>query len=363
MSHTPYLLTALEYCASWRGFVAPNPAVGAVIVKAGEVIAKGAHKGYGLAHAEVDAINQCQGDLSSATLYVTLEPCNHYGKTPPCVLAIIESGIKKVVFAYKDPNPVVKDNDSTRQLIAAGIEVEQISVSAIDEFYQGYDYWVKTRTPWVTIKMAQSIDGGIGLTTQSSIKLTDGPINAFTHQQRRQSDVLLTTSQTVMTDNPQYTARGEFGVLKKTVAILDSQLSLSPDAFDIFASAEKIYLFHDESVHPTATYPKHCQLLPVSRVSNGLNLTQVLEVLGEMGCHHLWVEVGARCFSQFVSQSLANRIYIYVSPRYLGQQRINTYPLDDEQLFENSQCHWQDVGGIGLLTIDTAKEAVCLQGS
>lgn len=363
MSHTPHLLTALEYCASWRGFVAPNPPVGALITKAEQVIAKGAHKVYGEAHAEVDALSQCQVELTDATLYVTLEPCSHQGKTPPCVQAIIESGIKKVVYAYKDPNPLVSENDSTKQLKAAGVVVQQVSVKAIDEFYEGYRHWLMTGKPWVTLKMAQSIDGGIGLSTCPSVRLTDGPINAFTHQQRKQSDVLLTTRQTVMSDNPQYTARGEFGVIKKPVAILDSQLSLKPEDWAIFNSAEKIYLFHQDKITATDEYPEHCQLIPVSSDSDGLNLAEVIQTLGQAGYHHLWVEVGANCFSQLIRQSLANRIYVYLSPHYLGSNQISTFPLEDGLLFDNNQCYWQDIGGVGLLTIDLNKEALCLPDS
>src|SRR5262249_16751153 len=150
---------ALEQAQKHRGFCAPNPAVGAVMVKGGEVIGCGHHEGPGSPHAEVIALNSVT-DLALAknsTLYVTLEPCCHWGRTPPCTDLLIKTGIKKVIYGFADPNPQV-NGEGDKILRQAGIESTHHSLPEIDEFYTSYTHWWRTKLPYVTAKLAQSAD-------------------------------------------------------------------------------------------------------------------------------------------------------------------------------------------------------------
>src|SRR3990167_3715293 len=161
--HKDFMLAALDLVWLGRGICSPNPSVGAVLVHNQQIIAKAFHPGAGQLHAEQLVLDQLPADgLTNLTLYVTLEPCNHWGRTPPCVDAIINHRIDKVVFAFRDPNPLVVKNNTPHLLEEKGIEVIHYPLPEIDLFYQSYQYWFDTKRPWVTAKIAQSLDGKIG---------------------------------------------------------------------------------------------------------------------------------------------------------------------------------------------------------
>src|SRR5688572_12392757 len=154
------LRAALDEARRGRGLCAPNPAVGAVLVQKDFIVSKGYHHGAGLPHAEVEALADVREDLSQATLYVTLEPCCHQGRTPPCTRFLIERGIKKVVYGHQDPNPVVAGKGEA-ELRAAGVEVTHLPLPEVERFYRSYDHWTRTGRPFVTAKLALSLDGKI----------------------------------------------------------------------------------------------------------------------------------------------------------------------------------------------------------
>ena len=183
--HETFLLAALEQAQMGKGFCAPNPSVGAVAVdKCGNIIAKAYHKGAGHAHAEQLVIDDIEKHHTDITLYVTLEPCNHWGKTPPCVDAISKSCISRVIYAYADPNPVIRANNTPKILHDRHIEVIHHPLSAINAFYESYHYWTKTNLPLVTIKMAQSLDGKIASVHGQPIKISNDACDLLTHQYR-----------------------------------------------------------------------------------------------------------------------------------------------------------------------------------
>jgi diaminohydroxyphosphoribosylaminopyrimidine deaminase/5-amino-6-(5-phosphoribosylamino)uracil reductase len=152
MTHEIYLKQALQLAEIRRGFCAPNPSVGAVVVKNNKVISTGFHFASGAPHAEVDALNKCGDEARGATIYVTLEPCCHWGKTPPCTQLLIDRGIKTVIYGLSDPNPLVAGKGHAN-LEAANISCEQYTVPEISAFYASYYYWHKTGLPWVTAKI------------------------------------------------------------------------------------------------------------------------------------------------------------------------------------------------------------------
>src|SRR3990167_10223238 len=165
--HKQFMLTALEQACLGRGMCAPNPSVGAVLVKNNQIIAKASHSGFGKAHAEQEILSKIHHGLQDLILYVTLEPCNHWGNTPPCTDLIVAHAISLVVFGFYDPNPIVVHNNTTAILGKHGIKTMYFPLSEIDEFYKSYRHWVQNKRPWITAKIAQSLDGKIACIGES----------------------------------------------------------------------------------------------------------------------------------------------------------------------------------------------------
>jgi diaminohydroxyphosphoribosylaminopyrimidine deaminase/5-amino-6-(5-phosphoribosylamino)uracil reductase len=321
--HEQFLLAALQQALLGRGVCAPNPAVGAVAVHNGGIIAQAFHSGAGLPHAEQLLLEKLPASCAGVTVYVTLEPCNHWGRTPPCVDALIARGVKRVVYAYRDPNPVVASNDTPARFLASGIEAIHHPLPAIDEFYQSYTYWLQTGRPWVTVKIAQTLDGKIAGKGGARTVLSNALCAEFTHEQRRRSDVLLTTAATVNQDDPLLNVRQKDGVMSKPVALLDRCGRVNPDA-QLHATAAHCFVYHAEGrvvSEPSA----RCSFHPILSDENGLDLTAILEHLGRLGYHDVWVEAGAQLFNALHRAGLVNRTYVYLVPRVLGEEATSLY--------------------------------------
>lgn len=317
-----FLLEALKQAALGRGSCAPNPSVGAVVVRNAEIIARAFHKGVGTPHAEVLAFQQIPEKLDGTTLYVTLEPCNHWGCTPPCVNAIIEQGVKKVVYGYRDPNPVVQSNDTPSILNAHGIECHYHALEEIDTFYESYKHWRHTGKPFVTAKIAQTLDGKIAYPDYRVKKISNETCNAFTHQQRKCTDVILTSMRTVNNDDPLFNARINDISYAKDLAIIDTNLQLNLNR-KIFDSAGNIHIYHAHGVAPQYQHDK--VTYHAVSAAGGSNLEEVISHLGKLGYHDVWVEVGSRLFSALHDAHLVDKTYIYVAPEVLGNHAIDAY--------------------------------------
>jgi diaminohydroxyphosphoribosylaminopyrimidine deaminase/5-amino-6-(5-phosphoribosylamino)uracil reductase len=339
------LLFALAQAKTRRGFCAPNPAVGAVLVNhAQEIIASGFHWAAGHPHAEIEVLTKISSIPSDATLYVTLEPCCHYGRTPPCTEAIIQSGIKQVVYAYRDPNPVVAGKGENI-LNDAGISCIYFSIPEIDIFYQSYTYWQKTKLPFVTAKMALTLDGKIAGKNSEPITITGETINRHTHYQRKKHDAILTTSKTIIADNPQLNARIDSEVIAKPIYILDSDLSLTPNV-KIFKTAKTITLFHKADIaemNKQKFLESGVRCVGVEHDSNGLNLHQILQQIGQDGIHDLWIEAGGKCFSSFLNQKLLQRALIYIAPHTKAEGK-SAFPMGTENNFSARTIRWEQFG-------------------
>jgi len=316
-----FLLKALSLAEIQRGSCAPNPAVGAVIVdECGNILSTGYHRGPGTCHAEVDALNQLKTPSTGKAIYVTLEPCCHWGRTPPCTEALIQAGIKRVVYGYTDPNPLVTGK-GIKLLRAAGIECELFPLPEIGNFYQSYHYWHTTKKPFITAKIALSLDGKIAGKNGERRQITGKELNEFTHARRQKSDAILTTSRTIIHDNPQLNARYKNNITAKPLYILSRKLDLPLDA-KIFSTAKSITIFHSHQVDKNQTAPflaKNARCIAVNETTDGLCLEEVISVIGKDGIHDLWVEAGGACFSAFVEQKLAQRLLIYVAPIWIGE--------------------------------------------
>lgn len=286
--HKKFLLAALEQARLGQGHCAPNPCVGAVAVQNGAIIAQACHRGAGTPHAEQLLLTQIPPKTPGVSLYISLEPCNHWGRTPPCVDAIIQHGVEEVIFAYLDPNPVVAKNNSTEKLRAHGIKVTHYPVDEINEFYKSYAYWTLTKKPRVTVKIAQTLNGKIGREVGERVILSNALCGEFTHQKRAAADVILTTAKTVRLDNPKMNVRLGQKEQQKPVAIIDRKLSLNKE-YSIFSTAAHCHVYH--SHNQEVSYP-NSTLHFIPMVNGMMNLGAVISHLGELGYHDVWVEAG-----------------------------------------------------------------------
>ncbi|MCX7090865.1 MAG: bifunctional diaminohydroxyphosphoribosylaminopyrimidine deaminase/5-amino-6-(5-phosphoribosylamino)uracil reductase RibD [Legionellales bacterium] len=348
--HKEYLLSALEQAKLGRGRCAPNPSVGAVAVQHGQIIAEAWHPGAGLPHAEQILLTRMPPSCQDVTLYVTLEPCNHWGRTPPCVDAIIAHKIKRVVYAYADPNPLVSANDSPKILGEHGIEVIHYPLPEIDRFYQSYHHWLHNHKPWVTVKIAQTLDGHIAGAHGIRSFISNSLCADFTHQKRKDSDVILTTSHTILQDNPQLTARlpGQ-EVVNKPLAVLDRSLRLQHPV-QALQMAKQGIIYYDDAYSLDYQHAD-CAYYPMPVQDGHLDLSAVLGHLGSLGYHDLWVEAGSVLFTALHQAGLVNRTHIYIAPKLLGKTGLPLYANMDA--FTSAQTvSWQIMDDNVMLTID-----------
>ncbi|MFW0025556.1 MAG: bifunctional diaminohydroxyphosphoribosylaminopyrimidine deaminase/5-amino-6-(5-phosphoribosylamino)uracil reductase RibD [Coxiella endosymbiont of Dermacentor nuttalli] len=343
MNNPAFLKQALKLAAIRQGFCAPNPAVGAVLVKDNKIISTGFHKRSGLPHAEVEAINSAGKDAKGANLYVTLEPCCHYGKTPPCTELIIKTGIKEVYYGFSDPNPNVF-NKGAQALKEAGIDCFLVELPEIKSFYENYSYWTTNKRPWITAKLALSLDSKTAGIKGKPVALTGEELNFYTHEFRKKSDALLTTINTILYDNPQLNVRLVNETIKKPIYILDSNLRLPLNA-RVHQSSEKLVIFHKKSAEKRrkkALTKKNIHCIEITKTREGLDLDQVLSTIGMHGVHTLWVETGGKCFQSFLHKKLIQRALIYITPKILGNQAISAFQMPFN--FQGYHIQWRQIG-------------------
>ncbi|AJC50321.1 bifunctional diaminohydroxyphosphoribosylaminopyrimidine deaminase/5-amino-6-(5-phosphoribosylamino)uracil reductase RibD [Coxiella endosymbiont of Amblyomma americanum] len=344
-----YLEKALKLAEARRGFCAPNPAVGAILVKDDQIISVGLHKKSGLPHAEVEAINAAGDNAKGANLYVTLEPCCHYGKTPPCTELITKTGIKAVYYGSIDPNPDVF-NKGAQTLQESGINCFLVNLPKIKSFYESYAYWITNKRPWVTIKLALSLDGKATGMRGEPIFLTGKELNCYTHTFRKKSDALLTTISTILCDNPQMNVRLAGEIIKKPIYVLDSNLRLPLNA-RVHQTAEKLVVFHTKFANKQrkqALIKRNVHCVEVRETETGnLDLDEVINVIGKSGIHDLWIEAGKKCFQSFLYKKLIQRALIYIAPKILGDPSNSIFQMSFN--FQKYHIQWNQYG----------KDAVC----
>lgn len=336
--HKYFMLAALDQAWLGRGSCAPNPSVGAVAVHKGEIIARAWHRGAGTAHAEQRVLEQIPRGMTDVTLYVTLEPCNHWGRTPPCVTAIIDHGIAEVIYGYSDPNPLVAANNTPELLQAKGVNVLHYPLTEINAFYQSYRYWTLTKMPWVTAKIAQSLDGKIAGSNGQRCYLSNTECAEFTHLKRLHTDVILTTARTVNLDNPLLNVRIKESEQGKVVAIIDRCLSTNKEA-KLFKTAKHCHFFYDERYKVESPYP-NCSYHAVPSKNGLLDLTTIVKHLGHLGFHDVWLEAGGQLFSAMHREALVQRTYLYVVPQLLGNDAVPAF--DGHEIFKReSKVTWE----------------------
>ena len=320
-----FMREALRIARNAEGRTSPNPLVGAVVVREGKIIAEGWHRKAGTPHAEVHALNMA-GDLAKdATLFVTLEPCSHFGRTPPCANKIVEAGIKKVVVAMKDPNPKVSGR-GIEILKSAGIEVE---VGVLEEeaakLNEVFLKWITKKLPFVTLKFACSLDGKIATATGNSQWISCEESRKFTHRLRDISDAIMVGSGTVLADNPSLTTRLVEG--KNPVRIIVDSLAKTPLDFNVVTDKKAKTIF---AVTENAPREKISALesLGVEVIFAGsedkVDLKILLKKLAEQEITSILVEGGGTLHFSLLELGLVDKVFAFVAPKIIGGANAKT---------------------------------------
>lgn len=325
-----YMARAIQLAKRGRYTTSPNPNVGCVIVKNSDIIAEGWHKQAGQGHAEVEALKLLNDQAEGATAYVTLEPCSHYGKTPPCSQALIQAKISRVVVAMQDPNPLVSGR-GIAQLQEAGIDVVcGLLKEEAEKLNRGFIKRMTTGLPFVRSKLAMSLDGRTAMASGESQWITSKESRADVQTLRAESCAILTGVGTVLADNPSLTARVEHAVKQPMRVILDTQLKTPPTAKMATLAGRSIILTASTDLEKHARLQDAgFEVFSLSEYQGHLNLCSVLELLGSLQINELLVEAGATLNGALLAQNLIDEYIIYQAPCILGHQGRGLFHLPD----------------------------------
>lgn len=351
MRNGKFMRMAIALARKGIGKTSPNPAVGAVIVKNGRIVGRGYHRKAGLAHAEINALREAGIKAKGADIYITLEPCNHFGRTPPCAEAIVKAGIKNIFIGMKDPNPLVAGKGITR-LKNAGIKVETgILEQECKYINEAYIKYITAKTPFVTLKLASTLDGKIATASGESKWITGETARRYAHRMRAEADAVMVGIGTVIADDPELTVRLVKG--KNPVRIVvDSRLRMPANA--------KILNQHNGSVI-IATIKKKSQesevrsqkdkkikmlkdkgaeILELPPKDGMVDLEALMKALGKREITSLIIEGGGSLAASAIKEGIVDKIAIFVAPRFFGKEGLSM---------------------IGELGIKKMSEAICLR--
>ena len=320
---------ALTLAANGRFTTDPNPRVGCLIVKDGEIVAEGWHQAAGQPHAEIVALKKAGERARQSTVVVTLEPCVHHGRTPPCVDALIAAGVRRVVFATEDPNPNTQGAGAKR-LAEAGVEVLcGLLQRQARDLNQGFFKRMARGRPYLRTKIAASLDGRTALKNGRSQWITGPAARQDVHLKRAAASVIVTGSGTILADNPRLTARLESGqeVLQPARAIVDSRLTTPPDAA-VFAGDSEVLLFtRARDLRAAAALEKAGGQLERQPGEGRVDLGAMLDRLGELEFNEAWVEAGPGLNGALCAEGLIDEIVVYLAPILLGDQGRGMFAL------------------------------------
>lgn len=325
MNDQDYMQLAIDIAKSTEGQTTPNPTVGAVIVKNNQVVGIGAHVKAGDSHAEVHAIQMAKGITKDATMYVTLEPCSHFGKTPPCSKLLIESGIKRVVIATTDPNPKVAGK-GIETMKAAGINVEVglLEKEAI-QLNQVFFHFIRTGLPFVTLKSAASLDGKTATKTGRSKWITSQEAREDVHYFRHIHDAILVGVNTIIKDNPSLTTRLKGGGKNPIRIILDTHLRTPIDSKVIDQQHAETWIItgmHVDEKRMVAYQYKGVRIINMQTAT--IEIKPMLKILAEKGICSIYVEGGAEVHGSFLKERAFQQLITYIAPKLIGGKTAPT---------------------------------------
>jgi len=320
-----YMRKALELAKRGEGYTSPNPMVGALIVKNGEIISSGYHKYFGGPHAEINALKDAGRQVEGATIYVNLEPCSHYGKTPPCSLALIKAGIKKAVIAMEDPNPLVAGR-GIKQLKKAGIEIKSgVLEKEARDLNEVFIKYISSDYPFIYLKMAQTLDGFLASKNGDSKWISNKKARLYTHKLRHKVDAILVGINTLINDNPRLTTRLTDGTGKDSLRIvLDTKLKIplhariinqQSSADTLIVTAKDINKEKKERL----INKQGVEILSLDlEENNEIPLKVLLKILHERNISSILVEGGGKINYSFLNNNLIDKLYAFIAPKILG---------------------------------------------
>ena len=303
-----YMALAIKLAKRAEGMTSPNPMVGAVIVKNGIIVGRGYHKRAGLPHAEINALRQAGAKAKGATLYVTLEPCDHFGRTPPCTAAVINSGVKRVVIAMIDPNPV-NNGSGISKLKRHGIKTE-VGLLAEEAIAMNRPYIksITKKLPFVTVKVAQSLDGKIATKRGDSKWISGEDSRRYVHELRRAADAVMVGANTVRRDDPLLLSRSK-APGKQPVRVIVAGRSALPSGAKIFSHPNK---------SPVIV------VKPAGRSGKRVDLKKLLRSLAKIGIINILVEGGGELIAGLVEERLVDRFLVFIAPKIIGGRDAKT---------------------------------------
>lgn len=333
----------------------PNPRVGCVIVNHGALVGEGYHLQSGSPHAEIHALEAAADNAKGSTVYVTLEPCSHTGKTPPCANALIEAKVARVVVATQDPNPLVA-GQGTARLEAAGIQVEVgLLADQTRQLNAGFMQRMKSGLPWVRVKLAMSLDGRTAMASGESQWITGDAARLDVQRLRARSAAILTGIGTVLDDDPSMNVRVDAQFLGSDIApeqplraIVDSSLRTPVDG-KILKGCGKVLIFHRSGIdNCEQSWPDNVATCGIDHSADGLDLRAVLIELGRQEINEVHVEAGATLCGSLLAEGLVNEVIIYMASHLMGDSGRGLFHLPElMQMRDRVELYIEDIRPIG----------------
>ncbi len=318
ISHKKYMKIAIKLAKKGIGKTSPNPLVGCLIVKRNRIVGKGWHKRYGDLHAEVYALKNAGKRARGATMYVTLEPCSHWGKTPPCTEKIVKAGIREVIIGSRDPNPIVNGYEELKMRgIKTRIGILEEECKKLNEAYMK---WIKKKVPFVIVKSAVSLDGKIATKTGDSKYITSMEARSYVHQLRSGVDAVMVGINTVLKDNPQLDVRLARGKNPMKV-IVDSKLKLPLRAKVVKKEPDRLIVAttNKASKNKIKKLQQMGAIVLVLKQKKGLvDLKQLMKRLGKLGITSIMIEGGAELNASAIKEGIVDKIVFFISPKMIG---------------------------------------------
>lgn len=341
-----WMARALHLAGRGRATTFPNPRVGCVIVRKGVIVGEGWHERAGQPHAEIHALRQAGESARGADLFVTLEPCSHHGRTPPCADALIAAGVRRVHAAMRDPNPVVAGQGIER-LLAAGIEVKLgLCESAARELNRGFISRIQRRRPYLTLKLAASLDGRTGMASGESKWISGDAARADVHRLRAEAGAVLTSSSTVLADDPALTARLGAGPVRQPDRIVLDARARVPQKAQVWNEdgARRFWLAPEIGAVPRGVRRINSEARPSGRLELAIALTE----LARLEVNSVLVECGPSLAGALLQERLVDEFIIYLAPKLLGDAARGLARLPGlERLADNITLHFADVRQVG----------------
>ena len=317
ISHKKYMDLAIKFAEKGKGLTSPNPMVGCIVVKRGRIVGKGFHKKAGTEHAEVLAINDAGKKAINSTLYVNLEPCSHWGRTPPCTEKIVEAGVREVIIGMQDPNPLV---DGFKELKFRGLKTKigilEKEAKKLNEIYIKY---MRTKRPFVLLKVAMSVDGKIATSTGDSKYITSKEARTHVHQLRSEVDAVMVGLNTVLRDNPELTPRLVKGKDPMKI-VVDSKLKI-PKSSNLMKNPAKLIIATTNKASKNDIKKLQQKGINVIITQSSKGLVDLEDLMKQLGKHEItsvMIEGGSQLNSSAIKSGIVDKVLIFTAPKIIG---------------------------------------------